>query len=228
MKTITILSQKGGSGKTTVAENLAVAAQQAGFKAILLDIDPQASAMQWGQVRAARIDKMPPVIPTHPAAIAGVLDEARAQGVEFAFIDTAPHANTQAVDAARVADVVLVPSKATVTDLRALGNTLQVCKLADSVAHIVLTMIEPSARFLDEARATLQNLARSYPLVTLPVGIGQRVAFHYAQIDGRSVLEYEPDGKAAAEIRALFEEVRLLAFKNSSRRTSHVRETTAA
>jgi chromosome partitioning protein len=228
MKTITILSQKGGSGKTTIAENLAVAAEEAGYRSILLDIDPQASAMQWGQVRAAKIARMPAVIPTHPAAIAGVLEEARAQGVAFAFIDTAPHANTQAVDAARVGDLVLVPSKATVTDLRALGNTLQVCKLADATAHVVLTMIEPSARFLDEARATLQNLARTYPLVTLPVGVGQRVAFHYAQIDGRSVLEYDPEGKAAAEIRTLFEHVRLLAFKNSIRSSSHVRETTAA
>src|SRR5262245_56985025 len=117
MKTITILSQKGGSGKTTIAENLTVAAHLAGQRSILLDIDPQASAMQWGQIRSAKIDKMPPVIPTHPAAIGSVLEQAKSQGVEFAFIDTAPHANTQAVEAARIADIVLVPSKATVTDL---------------------------------------------------------------------------------------------------------------
>lgn len=225
MKIITVLSQKGGSGKTTVATNLAVAAHQAGLHAVLLDLDPQASATQWYKVREEMIDKLPPVVPTHPAALPGVLDSARAQGVDLVFLDTAPHANSEAFNAAEAADVVLVPSKATITDLRALGNTLRVCKGAGVTPHIVLTMIEPSARFLEEARATLQKLAAAHAFVTLPLGIGNRVAFHYAQIDGRSVLEFEPDGKAAAEIRALFEHASMLAFKNSSR-TDH--EQTAA
>ena len=87
MKTIAILSQKGGSGKTTLALHLAVAAQQDGKTAVIADLDEQASATMWHK---ARKEPLPHVQPIHSAALEQFAAEAERQGVDFLFIDTAP------------------------------------------------------------------------------------------------------------------------------------------
>ena len=105
MKTIAIISQKGGAGKTTLAIHLAVAATLAQMNTVVIDLDPQASAAKWADRRKAEV---PVVISAHASRLHHVLDNARSTGGELAFIDTAPHSDKAALDAARAADVVLV------------------------------------------------------------------------------------------------------------------------
>lgn len=206
MKTIAIIAQKGGSGKTTLALHLAVAAQQSGQRAIVIDLDPQASATLWHK---ARQDKQPHVQPTHPAALETLLAETQKQGFDFAIIDTAPQADTPAVSAAEHADLVLIPCRPSVMDLRAMQNTLRLCALANVKPYVVLTQIEPLGTLHEEARRTLKALQAD----VLPCGLGRRVAYHHGLIDGRTAQEYEPSGKAAQEVSILYKHLCHLAIK---------------
>jgi hypothetical protein len=104
MTIIAIVSQKGGSGKTTLSVNLAAAAEAAGAVALIIDTDPQATASQWG---AWRSDKAPEVIDSAPPRILAKVEAAKAQGATFIVIDTPPHADSAASRAVEVADLVL-------------------------------------------------------------------------------------------------------------------------
>ena len=204
MKTVAILSQKGGSGKTTVALHLAVAAQQDGKTAIIADLDEQASATMWHK---ARKDPLPHVQPTHSAALDQLAGEAERQGVDFLFIDTAPQSDKPAINAAEVADLILIICKPSVMDLRAIQNTIRLTKLANlkpgAKVLTVLTQIEPFGKLQEEARATLNRLG----VDVLSSGLGRRVAYHHGLINGRTALEYEPEGKAAQEVKTLYKMV---------------------
>ena len=204
MQTIAILSQKGGSGKTTLALHLAVAAWQDGKTAVIADLDEQASATMWHR---ARKEPLPHVQPTHSAALEEFAAEAARQGVDFLFIDTAPQSDKPAINAAEVADLILIPCRPSVMDLRAIQNTLRLTSLVNlkpgAAVFAVLTQIEPFGKLHEEAQTTLRQLAVN----VLPHGLGRRVAYHHGLIDGQTALEYEPAGKAAQEVRALYEQI---------------------
>jgi chromosome partitioning protein len=214
MKTIAILSQKGGSGKTTLALHLAVAATEAGKAAVVMDLDPQASATTWHAARKrAGYSDQPLVQPTHPAQIEAVLEACRAQGVDLVLIDTPPQSDNLATQAAQLADLVLITCKPSVMDLRAIQSTLRLTQIAGVDPYIVLTQIEPHGTRHAEAADTLKRLAVS----VLPIGAGKRVAYMDALTDGQTATEFEPTGKAAEETRALLAEVmrRLKAAKKA-------------
>lgn len=200
MKTIAVISQKGGSGKTTTLLNLAVAAQQAGHSVLIVDLDLQASATDWHKVRA---DKSLHVQPTHPAGLTDLLRAAKGQGVHFAFIDTAAKTETDTTAAIEAANLVLITCRPSVMDLRAMRNSIRLCKVHEVTPHIVLTQIEPQGTLHIEARDTLEQLG----VDVLEPGLGRRVAFHHSVIEGLGVTEFEPDGKAATEVRKLFKTV---------------------
>ncbi len=204
MKTVAILSQKGGASKTTLALHLAVAAVEDGKTAVIADLDEQASATMWHR---ARENPLPHVQPTHSAALQNFLPEAERQNVDVLIIDTAPQSDKPAIDAAEVADLILIPCKPSVMDLRAVQNTIRLIKLANlrpgTQVFGVLTQVEPFGKLHEEAKITLQKL----DLEVLPHGLGRRVAYHHGLIDGRTALEFEPDGKAAVETRALYQHV---------------------
>jgi chromosome partitioning protein len=204
MKTIAIISQKGGAGKTTLALHLAVAAVQDNKTAVIADLDEQASATMWHK---ARENPLPHVQPTHSAALSTFLPEAERQGVDLMVLDTAPQSDKPAINAAEVADLILVPCKPSVMDLRAVQNTIRLTKVANlkpgTQVFAVLTQVEPFGRLHEEARSTLQKL----DLEVLPYGLGRRVAYHHGLIDGRTALEFEPNGKAATETKLLYQRV---------------------
>src|SRR4051812_9330361 len=116
MKVIALLSQKGGAGKTTLALHLAVAAEQDGHQTAIIDLDPQASAASWGDSRAA---ETPVVVSAQSSRLAQVLEAARNAGAALAIIDTAPHSESAALAAARAADLILIPCRPAILDLRA-------------------------------------------------------------------------------------------------------------
>ena len=166
MYTISLVAQKDGTGKTTLAINLAVAAEAGGHRAVLIDLDPQASAAGWGDHRT---------------------------------LDTAPHSESSALAAARAADLALIPLRPGILDLRALGTTADICLLARRPAAVVLNQAPPRGPMPGQAAAVIAESN----LDVVPHRVGARVAFVHSLTIGLGVVEHEPEGKAAAEIRKL-------------------------
>lgn len=197
MKTIAILSQKGGAGKTTLAIHLAVAAGLAYHEAVVIDLDPQASASHWKDSRAS---DAPVVISAQAARLTSVLEAAKSGGADVAIIDTAPHSESAALAAARAANLILIPCRPAILDLRAISNTIDIARLADKPAAVVLNCVPPRGSLAEDAAAAVS----SYGLKIAPEQFTQRAAFMYALTGGQSAQEYEPRGKAASEAKRLY------------------------
>lgn len=198
MLTIAVVSQKGGAGKTTLALNLAVASERAGYAALVVDLDPQASAAAWSDSREA---ETPVVVSAQAARLTEVLATAREHDAQLCIVDTAPHAESAALAAARVADLVLVPCRPSILDLRAVTASRDVAALAGTAAVAVLSAVPPRGSLSSEA----QDALRAHNFVVAPIRIGHRAAFVHAATAGQGVQEYEPQGKAAREIARLYE-----------------------
>lgn len=198
MLTVALVSQKGGAGKTTLAINLAVASELAGRPALVVDLDPQASAATWGDSREA---EAPVVVSAQAARLAEVLATAREHGAALTLIDTAPHAEAAALAAARAADLVLVPCRPSVLDLRAVTASQDIARLAGTPAAAVLCAVPARGPLAGEAQSALE----AYGLPVAPVRIGQRAAFVHAMTTGQGAQEYEHAGKAAREIARLYD-----------------------
>lgn len=198
MKTLAIIAQKGGSGKTTLAVHMAVCATLRNLHTALIDIDPQASAYKWNLSRSdeLKLDATKADVGQIPA----FLKQAKAGGIDLVIIDTAPHSDSTAAIAAQLADFVLIPCRPARFDLDAIASTAQIAKVAKTPAAVVINAA-PRGRLAEEARAALEQQG----VTVLDCVIHQRAAYSHAVIDGRSVHEYEPEGKAAAEIDELYD-----------------------
>lgn len=202
MLTIAILSQKGGSGKTTLALHLAVAAEKVGQVAAVIDIDPQASAAGW---KDSRKEETPVVVSIPATRLTQALDTARSAGADLALIDSAPHAGDVALAAAEAADFILIPCRPGILDLRAIGATARIVKLAGKQGFVVLNAMPPNApNILADARAAVAV----HGLEVAPFTLQQRAAFGHALTVGKTAHEYDPTGKAAEEIGQLYQWVR--------------------
>lgn len=200
MKTLAILAQKGGSGKTTVAVHMAVCAARQKLKVAIIDIDPQRSAYQWNESRpeGQKLD----AVTADAEALAGLLQRARAGGIDLTIIDTAPHSNAAAAIAARLADYVLIPCRPARFDLDAIASTVDIARAANTPAAVVINAA-PRGRLAEEARDALARKG----VTVIPTVLHQRAAYSHAVIDGRSVHEYEPKGAAAEEIDSLYHHI---------------------
>jgi chromosome partitioning protein len=197
MKTIAIISQKGGAGKTTVAVHLATAATEAGHTAAIIDLDPQATAAGWGDRREAMT---PEVISGQAARLPSLLRAAGDNGAGFLVLDTAPNADQTASLAARIADLVLIPCRPAAFDLEAIETTLLLAKTAGKPAYVVLNAVPPRSSIGKEAADGLAGRGAN----VAPRQLAQRAAFTHSVIDGRTAQEFEPNGKAAEEVRELY------------------------
>jgi chromosome partitioning protein len=198
MHVIAILSQKGGTGKTTLSLHLAVAAERAGHIGAVIDLDPQASAAGWEDSRPGET----PVVVSIPAArLPQALDLARGAGAEIVLLDTAPHSSDVALAAAEAADLVLIPCRAGILDLRAIGATARLAKIAGKPAHVILNSMPPRATNII---ADAIEAVRVHGLDVAPVTIQQRAAYAHALTAGQTAQEYEPGGKAAEEMAELY------------------------
>lgn len=197
MKTIAIISQKGGAGKTTLAINLAVASELARKPAVLIDLDPQASATNWHDHRGKQ---SPAVISAQASRLPEVLATARAHDARLAIIDTAPHSENAALAAARAADLILIPCRAAILDIRAIATSADLAVIAKKQAIAILNAVPARGTLADEAEEAL----KTYGLAVAPVRVGQRTGFIHAITAAKGIMEYDPHGKAAEEIKALY------------------------
>ena len=108
MKTVAIISQKGGAGKTTLALHLATSSALAGRNTAIIDLDPQASAANWGDRRTA---ELPVVLSAHASRLGHEIKRVEEMEGELLIIDTAPHSDSAALEAAKAADLILVPCR---------------------------------------------------------------------------------------------------------------------
>lgn len=195
MKTLAILSRKGGTGKTTLAVHLSVAASLAGHTTVLIDLDPQASACKWSDIRQA---DAPDVISAHEYSLPEILHKADNIGVDLVILDTPP--KSDCLETAGVSDYALIPCRPAIFDLQAIESTIKIAEIAGIPSSVVMNFVIPQSTMLIEARRAVKG----YNTNCAPVTLGQRVAFSHALIDGKAVQEFSPNSKASSEINALY------------------------
>lgn len=197
MKVLTLVTQKGGSGKSTLAANLAVAAGEDGESVFVLELDRQGTLARWADRRTAETPGFDRV--TTEAALDAALATLAQNKVTLALIDT-PGADTPLVTAAiRAADLCLVPTRPTAADLEATQPTLEAVTATRRRFAFVLSQTPPRSSRLSEAAAGLKVLG-----VLAEPPVTQRNDHQDAIGAGQGVTEFNPHGKAAEEIRALW------------------------
>ena len=154
MKTLAIISQKGGSGKTTLAVHMAVCAIRQNLHTAIIDLDPQGSAFDWYQSREEENELN--AVQANASQLAALLKQAKAGGADFVIVDTAPHSDSAAAIAAQLADFILMPCRPSRFDLKAIGSTAAIAKLAKTPAAAVINAA-PRGKLADEAKAALQQ-----------------------------------------------------------------------
>ena len=198
MQTISLIAQKGGTGKT-LALSLAVAAAQAGRTVAVIDLDPQATAGNWADRRGTK--EAPAVVSAHVPRLQNVIDTARQNGVDLVIIDTPGKSEQAALAAAKAADLILIPCRPQIYDIETLAATKEIVELSGGkLAFVVLNAVPPQGRRHEEAIAAIRDMG----LAVCPVHFVQRLAFGDAPNAGQSAAEYEPGGKAAQEIEQVY------------------------
>lgn len=198
MKTLAIISQKGGVGKTTLATAIAVAAELDGKQTAVFDLDPQASASFW---KDTRLSSTPAVVAIPSTRLQTVLNAAKQEECDLAIIDAPPFSKDIAFEAAQAADFILVPTKPAVLDIMAMTKTIELVKHYGKPFSVVLTFCPIQGREIADTEAAVRQLGAAIA----PVRIHNRVAYSRAQQTGLTAQEFEADGKAANEIKQLYE-----------------------
>lgn len=200
MITVAFCTQKGGTGKTTIATALAVAAHLAGKKSALLDLDPQTNAVNWFDRREG---DGPDVASIQPGAIRRSLDAYRGLGMDWVFIDTPGKMDSASTEAAKYADMVLIPTQAQIFAIDTLEPLKRLLDMAGNPpAFVVLNLVHPNAggRAADDAAA----IADRFNISVAPIHLSRLKAYEDAPALGQTPQELEPQGRAAQEVAGLF------------------------
>jgi chromosome partitioning protein len=202
LKTIVITSQKGGSGKTTIAATLAVEAERVGDgPAWLIDTDKQGTLSKWHDRRDAETPQRAEM--RFEELATGLANIAVKHRGAFTFIDTAPAISNQTGVIINRADLVLIPVQPSPADLWAAADTIELVKAAQKPFLFVMTKVKPHANLTAQ---TVAALSKSGPVAQ--AFIGDRVAYAAALTGGNTAPELTHRGTAAEEISALWQEVK--------------------
>ncbi len=198
MQVLAFASQKGGSGKTTLAAHVAVQAQHMGAGPVaLIDADPQGSLADWWNERA-----LPTPLFAHSsvASMPDDLERMREAGVELLVVDTPPAITSVIGDVVSIADLVVVPTRPSPHDLRSIGATAALVERFGKPLIFVVNGATPRARITLEAVFALSQHGTVAPAV-----IHQRIDFAASMIDGRTVMELPTDSRSKGEVGQLWE-----------------------
>lgn len=200
MKVIVVASQKGGVGKTTLTGHLGVMADQlkAGPVA-LIDTDPQGSLAQWWNAREV---ETPLFASVDIARLREHLDQMQDAGFKLVIIDTPPAVSDLISAVVDVADLVLIPTRPSPHDLRAVGKTVEIVEAAGKRMVFVINGAAPRARITGEAAIVLSQHG-----TVAPITLYQRTDFASSMIDGRTVQEIDPTSRSADEVEQLWKYV---------------------
>ncbi|MFJ7441272.1 AAA family ATPase [Methylorubrum thiocyanatum] len=208
MHVILIGTQKGGSGKSTLAAHFGALAERDG-PTLLIDADPQGSLSFWHRRREA---ETPLLAKADGNSIAGILEAAEAEGIAWAVIDSPPHNAALIASLMSRATVTVIPVRPGPFDLDAVAATLAMARSLKAPIACIINAAPPITReaetaIVAEARAVLTEMGAP----VLPGQVSQRASLSHALISGQSVNEYDPEGRAAAEIAAMWSAVTDLA-----------------
>lgn len=200
MRTIVLASQKGGVGKTTIAGHLAVIAEQRGEGPVaLIDTDPQGSLAAWWNERSAEV---PLFAQVDIASLPERLRQLEAAGIRLAIIDTPPAVTDMIRAVLGAADLVVIPTRPSPHDLRAVGSTVALVEQAGKRMVFVINGAAPRAKITAEAAVALSQHG-----TVAPVTLYQRTDFASSMIDGRTVQEIDPKSKSSEEVATLWDYV---------------------
>ena len=197
MYTLVLASQKGGSGKTTLSGHLAVEADLAGAGPVaLIDTDPQGSLSLWWNAREA---KSPHFAKVGLLDLAAALDQLEKSGSRLVVIDTPPAITSSISEVVAHADLVIVPTRPSPHDLRAVGATVDIAERHGKPVIFVINAATARARITGEAAVALSQHG-----TVAPVMLNHRVDFAASMVDGRTVGEVVPKSQSAREVRDLW------------------------
>lgn len=196
MKVIVFASQKGGVGKTTNCGHMGVEATSKGFKVALIDTDPQGSLSEWWNQRES---ESPAFVTSDIETLANDIEQLRDAGFDYVLIDTPPAVTKTIRAVVELADLVVIPTRPSPHDLRAVGKTVDIVNECDKKMVFVINGAANRARITAEAAIALSQHGAVSPTV-----IYQRTDFASSMIDGRTAQEIDPNGKSAAEVAQLW------------------------
>ena len=207
MRVWSVLGQKGGSGKTTLVLHLAIAAISKGRVVSVVDLDSQRSAEQWSEVREKRAGSHdPPVVHGTASNLGQMLEAARATGTDLVLVDTPPAVDRTMILAAAAADLIIVPSRASILDHLALKDTLTLLKAAHALAKVVVVFnaIRSDKRSKAELAEMTKSVSDQFKVPVVGATLEDRADFSRSLGLGKGVTENAPRGPAARELQALF------------------------
>ena len=197
MHVVAIASQKGGSGKTTLAGHIAVQAEMAGAGPVaVVDTDPQASLADWWNERT---ESTPVFMRTSVTNLTADLKRLREHDIKLVVIDTPPAITNTIAEVVQVADLVVVPTRPSPHDLRAVGASVDLIEGMNKPLVFVVNAATPRARVTSEVAIALSQHGTVSPSV-----IHQRIGFATSMTDGRTVMEIQGQKRAAEEIAELW------------------------
>lgn len=203
MHILMLAKEKGGAGASTLARELGVVAASEGQRVVFIDLDPQASLSKWWNRRTAGADEHPNPALAAPAPdqLFAALDQMRdADAADLIIIDVPPSVHSFLLNVMRAADFILVPSRPTSDDFDALPAVVEMIELSGKRYAFAVTQA-PAGRRIRAVEEAIPILARQGRVAGV---LRFRTAFPTAAAAGQTTIEFEPDGKAAEEVRELW------------------------
>lgn len=205
MKVITVINQKGGVGKTTLSIHAAAAFARRGARTLLIDADPQASAMDWSSMNP-NSPSMTVISVPKPQVHRDI--KTLGAGYDYVFVDGPPRSTDLARSAVAAADLVLIPIQPSPLDVWATKDIVRIVEEAQTFRATLQARFVLNRRIANTAigRDVYDTLA-SQTFPTFATVVTQRVGFAEALVSGETVYDTEPRGPAVAEIEALCNEI---------------------
>lgn len=205
MKTLAVLSRKGGTGKTAITLHMAAQAHALGHRTLIADADTQHSALEWSRTRTI---KGPVVVDARPGTLFTVREAAIRSGMDLCVIDTGPSVGPDCIEAARLADLCLMVVRPSAFDIKAVAETAEMLGRQRSNGWFVINQA-PARRKGEEAPAVLRAVEtlKTYGFPIAPIGLRSRVVYQAALARGLSAGELDPASVGAAESAALWNAV---------------------